>query len=339
MRVGFNPNKDKVIMECKYLHRIIIPVYVSKGKYKRDLLKILQFTLNSLYKTIHSRTAITVVNNGSNSEVVNFLNEEFKNKKIQELIHTNNIGKLNSILKVLPSVTEEIVTISDADVLFLNGWQDETIKIFNAFPKAGIVGIVPQFKLYEVNSFNVLFDKFWSSKLRFTPVINPKALECFYTSIGWDNNYNKDYLKTNLTLESNNGVKSLVGSGHFVATYRNKVFEYLPKENSKYLLGGFSEQKFLDTPILKVGGWRLTTNNNYAYHLGNTTENWMSVVLENLQDESNRECLSINKSNLKKNRLGFFVKNHLFRKLLSNKFIFIKFLIFKKLDRNIAAKY
>jgi hypothetical protein len=36
---------------------------------------------------------------------------------------------------------------TDADVLFFK-WQSET-KIFNQVPPAGVVGIVPQFKMYE----------------------------------------------------------------------------------------------------------------------------------------------------------------------------------------------
>lgn len=339
MRVGINPNKDKKLEQKKYTHRIIIPVFIPKGKNERDLLEILNFTLNSLYKTINSKTAITVINNGSNAEVVNFLNKEYKNYKIEELVHTSNIGKLNSILKVLPSINEKLITITDADVLFLNGWQDETLQIFNSFPKAGVVGIVPQFKTFVANCYNLLFDNIFSKKLKFTTVKNPKALEKFYESISWDKNYNKNYLKTNLTIESKNGIKAIVGSGHFVATYRKEVFDYMPKGRSDFLLGGYSEQLFLDTPLLKVGGWRLTTNNNYAYHLGNVSEPWMNNTLEELVDESNRKLVSLNKSSLKPNRLNFFVKNHLFRKIISQKYLFTKFLMYKKLDKQIAKKY
>ncbi|MCF6279732.1 MAG: glycosyltransferase family 2 protein [Flavobacteriaceae bacterium] len=339
MRKNHNPNKDKKLDKSKFMHRIIIPVHISNNEYAQDLLKILKITLQSLYKSVHSKTAITIVNNGSNAEVVDFLNNEFKEKNIQELIHTESIGKLNAILKVLRLVDEEIITISDADVLFLNGWQNETTKVFNNFSKAGVVGIVPQFKQYTVNSFNLFFDNFFSKKLKFTQVVNPEGLKKFYKSIGWNDNYNKFFLKTNLTITSKNGEKAIVGSGHFVATYRKEVFDYLPKESSKYLLGGDSERKYLDEPVLKSGGWRLTTNDNYAYHLGNIYEDWMQDELDKSDNKPSQKLIEISSSHFKGRKFSYFIKNHLFRKIISPKSIFKKFLISKGLDKNIANGY
>ena len=150
MRVGNNPNKDlkELSNKLSYKHRIIIPVYIpSEGGYFKEALKIFKTCIISILKTKSSHTAISVVNNGSCVEVENYLNTLFRSNKIQELIHTENIGKINALLKVLRTVNEDLITITDADVLFLNGWQDNTVKVFNAFPKASVVGIVPQFQL------------------------------------------------------------------------------------------------------------------------------------------------------------------------------------------------
>jgi Glycosyl transferase family 2 len=339
MREGYNPNKDNKRSKPNYVHRIIIPLHISKDAYAKYLFTIFKITLKTLLKTIHKKTAITIVNNGSCNIVVDYLNDEFKKGNIQEIIHTESIGKINAILKVLRAVEEEIITVSDADVLFLNGWQEKTIQIFNSFPKVGVVGIVPQFKLYTTNSFNLFFDNIFSRKLKFTKVVNPEGLKKFYKSIGWKDNYNKEYLKTNLTLESKNGITAIVGSGHFVATYRKEVFKHLPNKNSQYLLGGESERKYLDEPVLKSGGWRLTTNENYAYHMGNTYEDWMQSTLDGLEDKSKRDALKINHSKLKGNRANYYFKNHLFRKFISNKNIFKIFLKYKGLDKNIVENY
>ena len=340
MRKDYNPNKDKLLIKNEYLHRIIIPLHISESEYAQDLLQIFKTTLKSLHKTIHQKTAITIINNGSCEEIVDFLNDEFKKGNIHEIIHTSAVGKLNAVLKIIRNVQEELVTISDADVLFLNGWQDETIKVFSEFPKAGVVGIVPQFKLYSTNSYNLFFDNLFSKKLSFTDVVNSEGLKKFYQSIGWKDNYNKDYLKTNLTLESRNKVKAIVGSGHFVATYRKEVFNKLPNENSNYLLGGNSERRYLDEPVLKAGGWRLTTNDNFAYHLGNVYENWMVSALNTVSDESKREVIDSKPPIItNSSKFSYTLKNHIFRKLLSNKSIFKRFLIYKGLDKKIAEKY
>ncbi|PHR74597.1 MAG: hypothetical protein COA67_00550 [Lutibacter sp.] len=341
MRKKYNPSKDlQESTANSYNYRIVMPLHIPNFEgYFKDAFTIFKMSLQSLYKTIHQKTAITIVNNGSCDAVVDFLNDEFKKGTIHEVIHTEPIGKLNSLLKVLRNIEEEYVTVSDADVLFLNGWQDSTTQVFNVFPKAGVVGIIPQFKLYTTFSYNLLFDNFFSKKLQFTKVINPEALIKFYKSIGWDDTYNKDYLKTNLTLESDTKVKAIVGSGHVVATYKNEVFEQLPIENSTYQLGGNSERLYLDEPVLKTGGWRLTTNNNYAYHLGNVFEGWMLEELNAINDESDREIIKSSTVLLKSSKWKYNLKNHLFRKLLSRKSIFKRMLIRKGLDKTIAEKY
>ena len=94
------------------------------------------------------------------------------------------IGKLNSILKGLAGNPIELVTVSDSDVLFLNGWQSETNRVFAQVPKAGVVGIVPQFTTYTSNSGNVIMDNLFSSKMHFIPVKNKAALVRFYESVG-----------------------------------------------------------------------------------------------------------------------------------------------------------
>ena len=332
MRKEYNPNKDIKLSPNKYIHRIIIPLCINDSEYSKDLLKIFQISLESLLKTIHSRTSITVINNGSNIKTVDYLNENFKNGTIQELIHTGPIGKVNALLKVIRSLDEDIITITDSDVFFLNNWQDETIKVFNSFNKAGVVGIVPQFKMYNYLSYNLFFDNFFSKKLKFDKVVNPQALKKFYKSIGWKDDYNEQYLKTNLILKSSNDLSALVGSGHFVATYRNEVFKKLPKKKSEFLLGGGSVKKYLDLPVIKYGGWRLTTRDNYAYHMGNIYEDWMKEELNILIDESKRKIVKSKNIVLRTSKFSYYFKNHIFRKLISNKKIFKKILTQKGLQ-------
>ena len=258
MRVGFNPYKDLPIEENPYNHQIIIPVYIPRQEeYFIDSFKILQICLESVFKTVHKKTFITIVNNGSCNEVKDYLNELFDTKKIHEVIHIDNIGKLNAILKGLIGNKIELVTIADSDVLFLENWQNETVSVYNSFPKAGVVGIVPQFRVFGHCCGNVIVENIFSKKLKFSPVKNLKALKKFYTSIGWGEDFENDNLKLTLTLE-NNSQLVVVGSGHFVATYKKEIFKQVITYIG-YKLGGESE-KYLDEAALEYGLWRLTTN-------------------------------------------------------------------------------
>ena len=258
---------------------------------------------------------------------------------IQELIHTTNIGKNNAILKGIKGHNFKLITIADADVLFLNGWQDNTIKVFNEFPKVGVVGLVPQFKLYKSLSYNVLYDNIFSKQLKFTQVKDPESMKLFYKSIGWKDNYNKDYLKLHLTITSKSSLEAVVGSGHFVATYKREALELNPKVALQEKLSPKQDRALLDIPVLKVGGWRLTTAQNYAYHMGNVYEDWVGNQMEDLTNEGNRQPLQLDHKKLNSNKVSYFFKNHLFRKLMQYKKIMELFLISKGLPKSMAKKY
>lgn len=336
MRVGFNPNKDKIKEKSEYTHQIVIPVYIPNQEgYFKDSFKIFKLCITSLLDTVHHKTFVTIVDNGSALEIKAYINELYKQKQIHELIQTENIGKLNAIIKGLVGNDIELITIADADVLFLPNWQLETTKIFLNVPKAGVVGIVPQFKMYETNCGNVLFDNFFNKKMRFSKVKNPDALVRFYDSIGWDRAYNQDYLKYNLSLELSKDLKVLIGSGHFVATYKKELF----KEITSFIgfkLGGISEA-YLDKVPLEKGCWRLTTQDNYAYHMGNTFEEWMNVSRNiNAGIQNLKPTFHVNR---KVNGLSYFVKNKLFVKFISSSLLNKLFLKFKGLPNTIANKY
>ncbi|OXG08788.1 glycosyl transferase family 2 [Flavobacterium araucananum] len=334
MRVGFNPHKDEPQQDSEFTHQVIIPVYIPNQEgYFKDSFAILKLCLESLFATIHKKTFITIANNGSDTSIAQYLDTLLQQNKIQELIHTENIGKLNAILKGLAGNRIELVTISDSDVLFLPNWQVETVKVFQHVPNAGVVGIVPQFKMYESNCGNVIFDNLFNRRLKFFEVKNKEALIQFYDSLGWERNYNQDYLKYNLGLEINSDFKVLIGSGHFVATYKKDIFDEIVSYIG-FKMGGTSEG-YLDKLPLKKNYWRLTTEDNYAYHLGNTLEDWMLV---SDATHTGIPYSGFNK-NIKLNPVLYFIKNRVFVKFISIKWIMRLFLRYKKIPKQLIRKY
>ena len=158
MRVGFNPEKDKVKKVDDFYHQVIIPVYIPNHEgYFKDSFTILKYSLESLIKTSHDKTYISVVNNGCCEIVVDYLQKLFKENKIQELTHSTNIGYVNAMLKGITGHKFALVTTADADVLFLNNWQKETYKVFEAFPKAGAICPTPTSKSLKFYTYNIFF--------------------------------------------------------------------------------------------------------------------------------------------------------------------------------------
>jgi len=338
MRIGFNPNKDKKIEISEYFHQVIIPVYIpNEDGYFKDSFQILKYCLESLFKTSHTNTYFTVVNNGSCKEVVNYLNALHGNGRIHEIIHTAAIGKLNAILKGLTGQNFQLVTITDADVLFLNNWQKETYKIFDNFPKAGVVSTTPNSKLIRYLTSNIIFERGVSNQLKFTMVINPEAMKAFASSIENKCLFNNYHLEKYLTI-ANGKVKAVIGAGHFVATYRNDIFNNFKEKTSKYSLGGESERVLLDKPVIDNGYWRLSTEDNYTYHMGNIEEEWMSGILKSLK----YKLFSLKQPKFSKHSSLKFInyfKSKIFPKIVFNKLVWHFFLRSKGLTKDEAKNY
>ena len=211
-----------------------------------------------------------------------------------------------------------MITIADADVLFCNDWENAVVSVFEAFPKAGSVSPVPVFRTHFRLTSNIWLRYLFSSKLSFRPVKNPEALTRFANSIGWawlDMKY-KDVIGT---LKAKNGTIAVLGCSHFVVTYKREVFDELPKGNSVFQLGGNSEHLYIDVPVIKMGGYRLATYDNYAYHLGNHFEPWMEKDFNELyvteKNNNDYDKLPI----LKKRIVMHYFSEKIFKKIFTFK--------------------
>ncbi|WP_432222973.1 glycosyltransferase family A protein [Flavobacterium sp. TMP13] len=320
MRVGSNPQKDKKIESSDYFHQVIVPVYIPNQEgYFKDGLAILQYCLESLVKTSHNKTFISIINNGSCDVVSEYLERLRNAGTIQELIHTSNIGKMNAVLKGIVGHSFDLVTVADADVLFLEDWQTSSYKVFEAFPKAGMVCTTPSSRSYKVLTSNIYWDYLFSKKLAFRSVKNPEALKAFAHSVGNESFYNQEHLNNYLTIKENN-VTAVVGAGHFVATYRGGIFESGVMRNSLYKMGGTSESDLLDVPVVKKDFWRLSTEDNYTYHMGNVLEDWMKTILEHQSKLPNTTLISCPEFSFYGNsKIVYWFKSKLFGKIIFDK--------------------
>jgi len=131
---------------------------------------------------------------------------------------------------------------------------------------------------------------------------------------------------------TNEDNKAVVGAGHFVTTYRSQVFDNLESRFATFKLGGDSEGQFLDLPVVKKGFWRLSTADNYAYHMGNVSEDWMKVEVSKLIQNDKKSTFEV-KPIQSSSKLAYFVKSKLFAKLILNKKVMRYFLIWKEQQR------
>lgn len=338
MRIGSNPQIEQPLQSSGYFHQVIMPVYIPNNEgYFADSFNVLKISLDSLIKTSHAKTFISIVNNGSSPEIETYLDDLYRNGKIQELIHTNNIGKVNAINKAFVGQSFPLVTITDADVLFLNGWQKSVYAIYEAFPRTGAVCTTPNSRAFKQLTANIFFDNFFSKSLRFENVKDSQAMVDFLESIGNTWVLRPIHKEKWLTV-NHNKISAVVGAGHYACTYRRDA---LPDDGfgTTTKLMGKQVMYDVDVTIVKKGYWRLSTVDNLTYHMGNTTENWMREKLNNVIQQSDA---------IPEPKLSHFTsasfwngfKVNVFGALLFSRQLFWKnFLRFKGLKKEEAKQY
>lgn len=290
MRIGINPEKEQNVLNVEAYHRVVVPVYIPNltEDYFKDGLHILKFCLESLLKTIHYKTRISIINNGSCKEIVSYLEELYRNNSnIDQLLYSKtNLGKVNALYSAIKSNLEPIITIADADVMFLPHWQQAVEGTMVAFPECGMVSPVPSSIAYRGKFLNsTMYYAFFKGTLKFKSVDNPEGLRKFQKSVGREM-YNKIHLEKYLVLSNKKG-EAVLGCGHFMATFRAEVFQAAPTQICQFKIVGGSENAYLDKPNDKAGFLRLATTKNYGYHLGNKLEPWMQEEMNTI--EANRQ--------------------------------------------------
>ncbi|MDX5337595.1 MAG: glycosyltransferase family 2 protein [Cyclobacteriaceae bacterium] len=324
MRQGENPSKKDYKIKIETTHRIIISVYIPnlQDEYFKNSSEIFCMCLDSVLATIHSKTRVSIILNGCCDEVnqlVYSYQADYPHLIDQVYYTQNNLGKINAIYSIVKSNLESLLTITDADVMFLPNWQSEVEKIFVAFPEAGMVSPVPSSKGFLYSTASTLYYGLFKGKIKFRPVLDPDGLINFQESVG-SNLYQKIHLEKYLVIE-NNGNEAVVGCGHFVGTFRMEVFEHSPTKVCQFRVQGGSEEAYLDDPNDLSGRLRLATLGNFAYHLGNTPKDWMRDALAKTKAESfpKPEIIlppskSLTKWQVKVGRLLFILLFYKFRK-------------------------
>jgi glycosyltransferase involved in cell wall biosynthesis len=276
MRSGTNPQKTQKKVHLETNLRVIMVVFIpNAGGYYANSLEVFKLSIKSLIASNKSRYKISIVNNGSCEEVQEFL-ASFSGEEIDTVIHhSKNIGKIDALIGAARGAREPLITLTDADILFLKNWFPATQEVFRAFKKAGSVSPIPFRHGFYYGTSSVLKDVLLK-KFKFQRLKIPQNFadhNRYLESINWGHEKN-DFI--DWPVVEQNGVRAIVGSGHQVLTIKREIlFSIVPSSPSLTLIGEDSEFKYIDEPIDRAGLLRLATFRNYAFHMGNTLEPWM----------------------------------------------------------------
>lgn len=321
MRQGSNPQKTQPLLKLKTNHRVVMVVFVPElSAYYKSMFDVIKVSIASLVKTLPKTSAITIVDNGSCDEVVTYLSDLYKNKKIDALqLFKTNIGKIDALMSGARGAREPIITLTDCDILFKANWVKKTIEIFNTFKNVGSVSPIPTRTGITYFTFSaqkaILLGKL---KLHFEEIpSNFEENNKFLKSINWDIETNKRAL---WPVVSKNKVKAMIGSDHQVLTLRRDIlFNCTPSKPSFTKVGKESEREYVDLAIDLSGGLRLSTYNFYAYHMGNVLEQWMVESCEKLNELPKKLDLNLNPElNYKeKNKVKYKLEKKILKKVFN----------------------
>ncbi len=216
-----------------------------------------------------------MISNGSTREVVDLLQSYLDRGFIHQLVlNIRNWGKIDAVLSAARGRFEELMTITDADVLFRPGWVDAIEEAFRAFPECGFVTPAPNPSLAFSHTTTTILSALMRRELRFESVVPQGDLDRFAHSIGRADVFKPEQRKLQMVVRRN-GAAACVGGGHFVFTMRRELIRRMPSHPSLVALKPFGETAWFDDPPDEVGAWRLSTTRAYAYHMGNVPEPWM----------------------------------------------------------------
>jgi len=323
MRVGSNPQKSEGLLTLDTNHRIVVVTFIPElSGYYKSMFEVIKLCITSLVKTIPTTSVITIVDNASCPEVVDYFMSIYKDKKIDTLqLLATNVGKIDALMGAARSAREPIITLTDCDILFKTAWVEETISIFNTFKNIGSVSPYPTRRGLQYYTYSLQHDVIKNTqKIFFEPIPeNFESYNLFLESINWDRE--KDDQALWPVLKSGD-VKAVIGSDHQVVTMRRDIlFNDTPGVPSMTKVGKESERDYVDLAIDTSGGYRVATYHFMAHHMGNQVEPWMEEIVAGLQRTSETLELTLNPkiTYTEKSHDGYKLKKKLAKLLFKKK--------------------
>jgi hypothetical protein len=288
MRLGINPLKtNPSLLDHSAFHRIIVPVHIPNDEgYFAGQSDVLKECLDSISETVSFQTTrITVINNGSNVVISDYLRRLLDSGQINRLVHiSENRGKLESVINEARASTEEYISLIDADMLMFPGWEHAVFEIFNAFPKAAVVSPMPapqhSFYYNEICAFDLIS----RNRLRFG-MVSDQAIDLIETGLNAFGSL-AGFRGGEFYTEAG-GVRARIGCGHCCATYRREIFFEDVRRKVEYVFKGGVEKFYIDYIPESWTYWRMATMEAYCYHMGNTLpSDWVRDIEKSFVNRS-----------------------------------------------------
>jgi glycosyltransferase involved in cell wall biosynthesis len=296
-RIGISPTRNKkssyIPAEVSVAVLSFIPELFGYYKHRLDVLKI---TLQSILANTEKPYDLMVFDNGSCSEVTEYLSRLKSEGMIDYLFLSHkNIGNFGALQILFNSAPGKYIAYADDDVFFYPGWLPAHLKIMSAYPNVGMVSGVGVRNEAERSSKSL--EKYIQSEPDGLTWTNERRLPDSW-EIEWANSTGRDPAehlektkdKLDLILKLNK-IEVFAGANHFqFLAPRDVLINTLPSEWDGRLMG---EMKELDEAVDQQGLLRLSTVDRFVKHMGN-------VVSDELKLEAGKLGIDINSTQIDK---------------------------------------
>jgi glycosyltransferase involved in cell wall biosynthesis len=288
VRVGHNPARfiKKVAQPAGITVAVVNCIPFLSGYYEQSLevLKVVVESLHATRETSHPYD-VMVFDNHSCAEVREFLQGASQQGKIQYLVLSDtNIGKIGAWNFIFSASQGKYVVFADGDIGFRSGWLKASLELFEMFPKVGMVTARPLRSPMEYSSATLD----WARQQTSGVYEEGQFLdwECY-----WEHAQSTGFSKEKAQAEFPKGLDhrltfrgktAFVGATHFQFMARTELLKLIVPLPSEQPMRG---ERALDLAVNDLGYMRLSTDQPYIWHMGNTLS------------ESNRVAKSAIKSN------------------------------------------
>ena len=309
--------KEKVLTPNKITITTIVYIPTESGYWEHSFMNLKLF-FQSLVSNTTGEYDLMVFDNGSCKKIIDYLNDLKLNGIINFLILSKmNHRKLGALDFLLHSARGDYIAYADSDVYFLPNWIENTMRLFEAFPKAGKITSLPlaggdTTAISEKTYNEVTHNKKISVNKGI--IIPDDYIKAHCLSLGKTLN---DFKNTNpgrvdIQITSKDNISAYISTADFQFILKRECL------NDVLPLTVYDDEDYYDpiySPVLEKrlymsGWWQLSTCDYNIHHLGNKTPN----LIDELSWVKNLEVTTPNKIPNYNNKKG--IRNRIIRKVL-----------------------
>lgn len=285
-RIGVNPGRGKSsdYQPAKVTIALLCHIPHLEGYFKHRL-DVLKLSLSSLQANTHTPYDLLVFDNGSCSQVEDYLRDLHEGGSIDFLLLSRrNIGKIGAFKYLFNAAQSEIVAYADDDIFYYPDWLAAHLQVLETFPQVGMVSGIPlrdrseraskslrQLEHSDAPGITISRERRvpdeWEADWALSVGRDPQA-HLVATS-----DHEEIVLKSN-------GVEAIGTASHFqFIAPRKVILNALPENWSGRLMGEMIE---LDEAVDSQGYLRLSTVDRYVRHMGNALSPEMAASAKKL---------------------------------------------------------